>query len=100
MLIAGGDGKGADFSGLRAPVAKHCRAAVLLGRDAELIAQVLGDAVPLVRVDTLQAAVGRSAELARSGDAVLLSPACASTDMFKNYEERGRVFAQAVECLS
>nr|WP_282100746.1 UDP-N-acetylmuramoyl-L-alanine--D-glutamate ligase [Pseudomonas syringae] len=100
VLIAGGDGKGADFSGLRAPVAKYCRAAVLLGRDAELIAQALGDAVPLVRVDTVQAAVEHSAKLALRGDAVLLSPACASLDMFKNYEERGRVFAQAVECLS
>ncbi|EPM90666.1 UDP-N-acetylmuramoyl-L-alanyl-D-glutamate synthetase, partial [Pseudomonas syringae pv. actinidiae ICMP 18804] len=58
------------------------------------------DAVPLIRVDTLQAAAERSAELAQHGDAVLLSPACASLDMFKNYEERGRVFAQAVECLS
>ncbi|MCH5517761.1 UDP-N-acetylmuramoyl-L-alanine--D-glutamate ligase [Pseudomonas syringae] len=100
VLIAGGDGKGADFSGLRAPVAKYCRAAVLLGRDAELIAQALGEAVPLVRVDTVQAAVEHSAKLALRGDAVLLSPACASLDMFKNYEERGRVFAQAVECLS
>ncbi|EPN60528.1 UDP-N-acetylmuramoyl-L-alanyl-D-glutamate synthetase, partial [Pseudomonas syringae pv. actinidiae ICMP 19096] len=55
VLIAGGDGKGADFSGLRAPVAQYCRAVVLLGRDAELIAQALSDAVPLIRVDTLQA---------------------------------------------
>ncbi|MEE4227484.1 UDP-N-acetylmuramoyl-L-alanine--D-glutamate ligase [Pseudomonas viridiflava] len=100
VLIAGGDGKGADFSGLRAAVAAHCRSVVLLGRDAERLAQVLGDAAPLVHVDTLQAAVERSAGLAQDGDAVLLSPACASLDMFKNYEERGRVFAQAVECLS
>lgn len=56
--------------------------------------------VTLVRVDTVQAAVEQSARLAQRGDAVLLSPACASLDMFKNYEERGRVFAQAVECLS
>lgn len=99
VLIAGGDGKGADFSGMREPVAGFCRAVVLLGRDAELIAQALGDAVPLVRVQTLDEAVSRAAELAVRGDAVLLSPACASLDMFKNFEERGRLFAQAVEGL-
>ncbi|MGX5727664.1 UDP-N-acetylmuramoyl-L-alanine--D-glutamate ligase [Metapseudomonas otitidis] len=100
VLIAGGDGKGADFSGLTAPVARYCRAVVLLGRDAELIAAALGDAVPLVRVKTLDEAVQRCAELAEEGDAVLLSPACASLDMFKNFEERGRLFAQAAEGLS
>ncbi|WP_165667256.1 UDP-N-acetylmuramoyl-L-alanine--D-glutamate ligase [Metapseudomonas otitidis] len=100
VLIAGGDGKGADFSGLTAPVARYCRAVVLLGRDAELIAAALGDAVPLVRVQTLDEAVQRCAELAHEGDAVLLSPACASLDMFKNFEERGRLFAQAAEGLS
>lgn len=100
VLIAGGDGKGADFSALRAPVAAHCRAVVLLGRDAELVAQAVGDAVPLIRVKTLDEAVLRAAEIAQDGDAVLLSPACASLDMFKNYEERGRLFAQAVEALS
>jgi len=100
VLVAGGDGKGADFSGLKAPVAAHCRAVVLLGRDAELIADVLGDDVPLVRVKTLDEAVEQCAALAQPGDAVLLSPACASLDMFKNYEERGRLFAQAVEGLS
>ena len=100
LLIAGGDGKGADFNGLRGPVSAHCRAVVLLGRDAELIAAALGGEVPLVRVQSLEEAVARCAELALPGDAVLLSPACASLDMFKNYEERGRLFAQAVEALS
>ena len=100
VLIAGGDGKGADFSGLRAPVAAHCRAVVLLGRDAEQLAAALGDATALVRVQTLEEAVQRCAELAQPGDAVLLSPACASLDMFKNYEERGQLFAQAVEGLA
>lgn len=100
VLIAGGDGKGADFSGLRAPVAANCRAVVLIGRDAELIAQALGEGVQLVRVATLEEAVLRCAEIAQAGDAVLLSPACASFDMFKNYEERGRLFAQAVGDLS
>lgn len=100
LLIAGGDGKGADFSALRQPVAAHCRAVILLGRDAELIAQALGDAVPLVRVKTLEEAVQRAAELAEEGDAVLLSPACASLDMFRNFEERGRLFARAAEALA
>ena len=100
VLVAGGDGKGADFSGLRKPVNQFCRAVVLLGRDAELIAAAVGDSVALHRVATLDAAVQRCAELAQPGDAVLLSPACASLDMFKNYEERGRLFAQAVEALS
>ena len=99
VLIAGGDGKGADFSSLRGPVTQHCRAVVLLGRDAGLIADALGDAVPQVRVASLDEAVQRCAELAEPGDAVLLSPACASLDMFKNFEERGRLFAAAVEAL-
>ena len=85
---------------MREPVARFCRAVVLLGRDAEQIASVLGDALPLVRVRTLDEAVSRSAELAQEGDAVLLSPACASLDMFKNFEERGRLFAQAAEGLA
>jgi UDP-N-acetylmuramoylalanine--D-glutamate ligase len=96
LLIAGGDGKGADFSALRTPVANYCRAVVLLGRDAGRLAVTLDGAAPLVRVNSLEEAVQQSAELALPGDAVLLSPACASLDMFKNFEERGRLFAQAV----
>ncbi|SDF32308.1 UDP-N-acetylmuramoyl-L-alanine--D-glutamate ligase [Phytopseudomonas seleniipraecipitans] len=99
VLIAGGDGKGADFSSLRKPVAAQCRTVVLLGRDADKLAAVLGGAVDIVRVDSLQAAVEQAASIAQPGDAVLLSPACASLDMFKNFEERGRLFAQAVEAL-
>lgn len=97
VLLAGGDGKGADFSALREPVAKFCRAVVLLGRDAERVGAALGDETPKVRMQTLDEAVRKAAELARPGDAVLLSPACASLDMFKNFEERGRLFARAVE---
>ncbi|WP_459207927.1 UDP-N-acetylmuramoyl-L-alanine--D-glutamate ligase [Pseudomonas sp. MLB6B] len=100
VLIAGGDGKGADFSALRTPVARHCRAVVLLGRDAERLAQALGDHVPLIRVSSLDEAVEQCAKQAEPGDAVLLSPACASLDMFKNFEERGRLFAQAAERLA
>ena len=77
----------------------RARAVVLLGRDAGLIAEALGDAVPQVRVASLDEAVQRCAELSEPGDAVLLSPACASLDMFKNFEERGRLFAAAVEAL-
>ncbi len=105
LLVAGGDGKGADFSPLRAPVARYCRAVLLLGRDAGLIDAALRDAAgqpgtTLVRVADLGEAVRRAAELAQPGDAVLLSPACASLDMFRNFEERGRLFVQAVEELS
>jgi len=99
VLIAGGDGKGADFSGLRTPVSRYCRAVVLLGRDASRLAEALSDAAPLVHVASLEEAVQRAAEHAEAGDAVLLSPACASLDMFKNFEERGRLFAAAVEAL-
>ena len=99
VLIAGGDGKGADFSSLRAPVAAHCRAVVLLGRDADKLEKVFAGSVEIIRVDSLQAAVQHAAAVAQPGDAVLLSPACASLDMFKNFEERGRLFAQAVEGL-
>ncbi|MCJ1884980.1 UDP-N-acetylmuramoyl-L-alanine--D-glutamate ligase [Pseudomonas sp. LA21] len=100
VLVAGGDGKGADFSDLRGPVEQHCRAVVLLGRDAERVGAAIGNTVPKVRVNTLDEAVEHAADLALSGDAVLLSPACASLDMFKNYEERGRLFAKAVEELA
>ena len=81
-------------------MARFCRTVVLLGRDAERLAAALGDAVPLLRVQSLEEAVQRAAELAESGDAVLLSPACASLDMFKNFEERGRLFAAAAQALA
>ncbi len=99
VLIAGGDGKGADFSPLAPAVARAARGVVLIGRDAPLIAEVLRDLdppVPQVPAADMTEAVRRAAELARPGDAVLLSPACASFDMFDNYEHRGRVFAEAV----
>ena len=100
VLIAGGDGKGADFSALHSPVHHQCRAVVLLGRDAERLAAALDGAAPIHRVQTLQQAVELAAQLAQPGDAVLLSPACASLDMFENFEDRGRQFAAAVGALS
>lgn len=97
ILIAGGEGKGADFSPLSDIVAKHCRACVVIGRDAKLIAKHL--TVPVSFAETMKDAVIEAAKLAKVGDAVLLSPACASFDMFKNYEERGEVFETAVKYL-
>ncbi|MDA0275750.1 MAG: UDP-N-acetylmuramoyl-L-alanine--D-glutamate ligase [Proteobacteria bacterium] len=97
VLIAGGDGKGQDFKPLAAPVKAHARAALLIGRDAPLIEAALKETgVAIERCRTLQAAVKRAAELAQPGDAVLLSPACASFDMFRDYAHRGQVYAEAV----
>jgi UDP-N-acetylmuramoylalanine--D-glutamate ligase len=96
VLIAGGDGKGADFSPLKAAVAQHARAVVLIGRDAPLIEAALAGAAPVSYADDMQAAVARARSLAHLGDIVLLSPACASFDMFDNFEHRGQVFAQTV----
>lgn len=99
ILIAGGEGKGADFTQL-APIAKeHLRACVLIGRDAPIIADALAGIVPLFHADSLEAAVQQCADLAHTGDAVLLSPACASFDMFTGYDQRGKVFTAAVEAL-
>ncbi|WP_179404926.1 UDP-N-acetylmuramoyl-L-alanine--D-glutamate ligase [Burkholderia guangdongensis] len=101
VLIAGGDGKGQDFSPLAAPVARWCRAAMLIGRDAPAIRDALaGTGVELVDQPTLEAAVRAAAALAQPGDAVLLSPACASFDMFKSYAHRADVFRSAVEDLA
>ncbi len=96
VLIAGGDGKGADFSALKAACAAHARAVVLIGRDAPLIEAALANAVPVAHAADMRAAVQRAHELAQSGDVVLLSPACASFDMFRNFEQRGDVFRTAV----
>jgi len=97
VLIAGGDGKGADFSGLKPVCARHARAVVLIGRDAPLIEAALGGVVPIVRAGDMRDAVTQARALARPGDLVLLSPACASFDMFRNYEHRGDVFRSTVE---
>lgn len=98
VLIAGGDGKGQDFAPLVAPVARWCRAVMLIGRDAPAIRDTLAETgVPLVDHATLEGAVHAAAELAEPGDAVLLSPACASLDMFRNYAHRAEVFRAAVD---
>ncbi|MET0023899.1 MAG: UDP-N-acetylmuramoyl-L-alanine--D-glutamate ligase [Sedimenticola sp.] len=96
VLIAGGDGKGADFSDLKPVVEETARAVVLMGRDAALIAGAIGDKVPVVFAEDMDEAVARAAELALPGDRVLLSPACASFDMYRSYEHRGEVFMTTV----
>ncbi|MDO5055764.1 MAG: UDP-N-acetylmuramoyl-L-alanine--D-glutamate ligase [Lautropia sp.] len=101
VLIAGGVGKDQDFSLLAPAVAAHARAVVLIGRDAALLKAALQDTgVPLHEAADMDAAVQRAASLAQAGDVVLLSPACASFDMFSGYAERGRVFVEAVQRLA
>lgn len=99
VLIAGGDGKGQDFSPLCAQAAR-LRAAVLIGRDAQAIADALQGLVPITFTQSLEQAVQHAATLAQTGDAVLLSPACASLDMFRNYAHRAEVFIAAVRDLA
>lgn len=100
VLIAGGEGKGQDFSPLNPVVAEHARAVVLIGRDAPLIEAALnGCGVYVLRARDMSDAVQQASALAQSGDAVLLSPACASFDMFRNYAHRAEAFVNAVRRL-
>ncbi|MCC7183882.1 MAG: UDP-N-acetylmuramoyl-L-alanine--D-glutamate ligase [Rhodocyclaceae bacterium] len=97
VLIAGGDGKGQDFAALAPAVCRHARAVLLIGRDAELIeAALVTSGVPRQRCPDLADAVRTAMAIAEAGDAVLLSPACASWDMFRDYRHRAEVFARAV----
>jgi UDP-N-acetylmuramoylalanine--D-glutamate ligase len=100
VMIAGGDGKGQDFAPLAAAFAGRVRAAVLIGRDAPALEDALDGVCALQRCATLEEAVHAAATLARAGDTVLLSPACASLDMFRDYAHRGAVFAAAVRGLA
>jgi UDP-N-acetylmuramoylalanine--D-glutamate ligase len=101
VVILGGEGKGQDFSALAQPVSLNARSVVLMGRDASLIAQALeGTGVALHTVQSLEEAVQHAVAKAKPGDAVLLSPACASFDMFKDYEHRAQVFRAAVQALA
>jgi UDP-N-acetylmuramoylalanine--D-glutamate ligase len=101
VVILGGDGKGQDFSPLAAPVARYARAVVLIGRDAPVIRQALaGTGVPLLDAGSMEQAVQAAAERTHAGDAVLMSPACASFDMFRNYGHRAEVFRAAVHALA
>ncbi len=101
VAILGGEGKGQDFSPLAAPVARYARAVVLIGRDAPLLRAALAHAgVALVDATSMAEAVQLASQRAHPGDAVLLSPACASFDMFQNYEHRAQVFIAAVMALA
>ncbi len=101
VVILGGDGKGQDFTPLADPVSRFARGVVLIGRDAPVIREALqGTDVPLHDAADMHAAVAQAAAIARSGDAVLMSPACASFDMFDNYGHRAEVFVQAVAGLT
>ena len=100
VVILGGDGKGQDFSPLKKAVAANARAVVLIGRDAPLIEKAIaGAGVPMEKTATMETAVELAFELANEGDAVLLSPACASWDMFRNYVHRAEVFIRAVRAI-
>jgi UDP-N-acetylmuramoylalanine--D-glutamate ligase len=97
VVVLGGDGKGQDFSPLVDVVRQYARAVVLIGKDKTIIDGALKVVnLPKVSVDTMADAVSAAAEAAHAGDAVLLSPACASLDMFDNYEHRGIVFKTEV----
>ena len=101
VLILGGDGKGQDFSPLAEPASRYARAVVLIGRDAPLIRSALqASHVLLLDAASMQEAVTVATQQARGGDAILMSPACASFDMFDNYEHRARVFREAVQALA
>lgn len=101
VLVAGGDGKGQDFAPLAEPCARYVRTVVLIGRDAPKLREALEPSgVELIDCRTLPDAVQRAAAAAQSGDAVLLSPACASLDMFTNYAHRAQVFVDAVRELA
>jgi UDP-N-acetylmuramoylalanine--D-glutamate ligase len=99
VLLAGGDSKGADMTPLAAPLTQFSRAAILYGRDADTLYQAWSAHVPCYRVATLDEAVVLAASLAQTGDAVLLSPACASLDQFTNYQHRGQHFVTCVANL-
>jgi UDP-N-acetylmuramoylalanine--D-glutamate ligase len=104
VVILGGDGKGQDFAPLAEPLRRHARAVATIGRDAALVESAietaLGTELPMQRHETLQAATAWCFEQAREGDAVLLSPACASLDMFRNYAHRAEVFVEVVRALA
>ena len=101
VVILGGEGKGQDFSPLAEPVRRHARAVVLIGRDAPLIETALAaTGVPLLHAPSMPEAVALAAARAHAGDAVLLSPACASFDMFKDYAHRAALFCEAVQALA
>ena len=99
ILIAGGEGKGQDFSELAAVIKENVIALIVMGQDADLIASILAETMKAYRATDMKDAVKQAHELAQEGDIVLLSPACASFDMFSGYEQRGRSFENNVESI-
>lgn len=99
ILIAGGDGKGAEFSEMEDVAEGRLKAAIVLGKDGPEIGQVLSRVIPVHAVDDMAMAVKTAARIAKAGDIVLLSPACASLDMYKNYQARGDAFMAAVKSV-
>ncbi len=99
VLIAGGQGKGADFTELRAPMSDYVRSVVLIGEDADKLEHALTGSVQILRADSLDEAVHIAKHTAKPGDVVLLSPACASLDMFRDFNHRGDVFTDVVNAL-
>ena len=100
VLLAGGEGKDAMFSTLQDSLKRTTKMVVLFGRDADAIANAIHGSVPVTFADTLNHAVDRARQIAQAGDVVLLSPACASFDMFQDYQDRGRQFEQLVRALN
>jgi UDP-N-acetylmuramoylalanine--D-glutamate ligase len=100
ILIAGGQGKGQNFSELKAPLSKFVKLVALFGEDAQSIAETLAGSTQIETLDSMEQAVDCARAAAESGDIVLLSPACASFDMFSGFEERGRCFQQAVTAVA
>jgi UDP-N-acetylmuramoylalanine--D-glutamate ligase len=99
ILLAGGDAKGADMSELQLSVKKNVKSIILMGKDAKLIEQALNNCIPSYYADSMEAAVLFAAKIGNIGDTVLLSPACASLDQYKNYQQRGDCFVAAVKAL-
>jgi len=99
VLLAGGDGKGADFTPLREHVRGKVRAVLVIGRSAEALVEALATECPVTRCATLEEAVDAAAAIAVDGDTVLLAPACSSLDMFTDYRARGDAFKAAVASL-
>ena len=100
VLIAGGQGKGADFSQLQEAVSRHCKLLILMGEDGPLLEEALSSCVAVLSVSSLDQAVNVAAMRAKAGDVVLLSPACASFDMFSGYAQRGEAFCARVNALA
>ncbi len=99
VLIAGGRDKGSRFEEIRDEITQHCGRVLLLGEAAEKMERAWTGSTVLERTASLETAVQSAAERAKAGEAILLSPACASYDMFENFEERGRRFKQLVAAL-